>query len=206
MHSDRYRCSRHDFSFMQIRRHAAVGALVGSSPRARDRALKTKKVKVEMMHVVQNACQPLVWQQPEHSAWQLDEFCERPGSKGKFGRQEKRVHMGRQWSARSLYTLTRTHSDFSGRTKTVRECNISTGLIDTNYAYMDGMSEYFEPVGIQLGCEGSDLKTVLSDQPILWSTPRQISAVDLACSLTGALVLRKLKGWSEMRLPYIQKW
>ena len=38
---------------------------------------------------------------------------------------------------------------------------------------MDGMSEYFEPVGIQLGCEGSDLKTVLSDQPILWSTPRQ---------------------------------
>jgi hypothetical protein len=38
---------------------------------------------------------------------------------------------------------------------------------------MDGMSEYFESVGIHLGCEGSDLKTVLSDQPILWSTPRQ---------------------------------
>ena len=71
------------------------------------------------------------------------------------------------------YALTRAHSDFSGHTKTVRECNLSTGLIDTNYAYMDGMSEYFESVGIHLGCEGSDLKTVLSDQPILWSTPRQ---------------------------------
>jgi hypothetical protein len=64
MHSDRYRCSRQDFSFMPIRRHAAAGALVGSSPRARDRALKMKKVKVEMMRVVRKACQPLVWQQP----------------------------------------------------------------------------------------------------------------------------------------------
>ena len=51
------------------------------------------------------------------------------------------------------YALTRAHSDFSGHTKTVRECNLSTGLIDTNYAYMDGMSEYFESVGIHLGCE-----------------------------------------------------
>ncbi len=33
---------------------------MGSSPRARDRTLKTKKVKVEMMRVVQKACQPLV--------------------------------------------------------------------------------------------------------------------------------------------------
>ena len=38
---------------------------------------------------------------------------------------------------------------------------------------MDGMSEYFESVGIHLRCEGSDLKTVLSGQPISWSTPRQ---------------------------------
>ena len=71
------------------------------------------------------------------------------------------------------YALTRAHSDFSGHTKTVKECNLSTGLIDTDYAYMDGISGYFESVGIHLGCEGSDLKTVLSDQPILWSTPRQ---------------------------------
>ena len=44
---------------MPIRRHAAAGALVGSSPRARDRTLKTKKVKVEMMRVVRKACSRL---------------------------------------------------------------------------------------------------------------------------------------------------
>ena len=81
------------------------------------------------------------------------------------------------------YALTRAHSDFFPHTKIVRECNISTGLVDTAYAYMDGLDDYFKSVGIQLGSEGSVLKTIPADQPILWSTPGQYSSGGLGVQL-----------------------
>lgn len=84
------------------------------------------------------------------------------------------------------YALTQAHRDFSPQFKneTVADiCDPSTGLIKTDYAYMDGMANYFSQVGIHFGSEGTDLKDIPPDQPIFWSLPRQNSSGGLGMQL-----------------------
>ena len=95
------------------------------------------------------------------------------------------------------YALTQAHKDFFPQLNVSVEatsCDPTTGLIKTDYAYMDGLSNYFRQVGIRFGAEGSDLKDIPSDQPILWSLPKQNSSGGLGMQLNWGVDGERAEG------------
>jgi hypothetical protein len=75
------------------------------------------------------------------------------------------------------YALTQTHKEFfpSDNITTKPICNETSGLIDTSRAFGHEMNRYFSQTGVIMGSDGSELRKVPIEQPIIWSRPNIIS-------------------------------